>query len=360
MSVVGTSFPKTRAQRAVSVALGVGLAALCLWILEPFLSPIAWATILAYVSWPAYRRVRKALRGSATGSAIAMSALVACMLIVPLLWVLLLARSELIGSLRPLAASLTATLQALPQEVSGVPWIGPLLGEELNRYAANPSIIAGEWTGWLQSWVGAFAAVLGELGRNVIKVLLTLLILFFFYRDGDAMVGDVSPTVKRLSGATLRRCVESGGAIVRAVFFGVIVAAVAQGVIAGVGYRLVGLNAPVLLGVLTGMLSVVPLLGTALVWAPIGIGMIVLGHLGQGLLLLAWGVLLIHPTDNLLHAIFVSKATRLPFLLAALGLVGGLAAFGLVGIFVGPMILGVGLELWRAWAARNSAPPRAY
>ena len=179
MSVVGTPFPKTRAQRAVSVALAVGLAVLCLWILEPFLSSIVWATILAYVSWPAYRRLRKALGGSATGSAIAMSALVACILIIPLLWILLLARSELIGSLRSLAASLTAALQALPHELSGVPWIGTLLKEQLNRYTSSPSIIAGEWTGWLQSWMGALAAVLGELGRNLVKVLLTLLILFF-------------------------------------------------------------------------------------------------------------------------------------------------------------------------------------
>jgi predicted PurR-regulated permease PerM len=80
----------------------------------------------------------------------------------------------------------------------------------------------------------------------------------------------------------------------------------------------------------------------------------------KGSLLLAWGALLIHPIDNFLHAILVSNATRLPFLLVALGLVGGLAAFGLVGLFVGPMILGVALELWRAWAARNGASVRGY
>jgi predicted PurR-regulated permease PerM len=122
----------------------------------------------------------------------------------------------------------------------------------------------------------------------------------------------------------------------------------------------VGFKAPVLLGALTGALAIVPLFGTALVWVPAGIGLMLAGHLWNGLLLLGWGALLVHPTDNLLHAFLVSSATRLPLLLIALGLIGGLAAFGLVGLFLGPLLLGTAFEAWRQWTQEENASAARY
>ena len=108
-----------------------------------------------------------------------------------------------------------------------------------------------------------------------------------------------------------------------------------------------------MLGVLTGLLSAAPLLGTAFVWAPIGVGLVLAGHTWKGILLLAWGVLLVHPIDNVLRPLFISSVTRVPFLLVMFGALGGLAAFGLVGVFVGPVVLGIASAVWQEWVAEK-------
>lgn len=344
---------KSTARRIVTGLLVTLLAALCLWVLRPFLSSLAWATILAYVSWPAYRRLRKGFGQSDSAAALVMTVLMSCALIVPLLWLLFLLRSELMSSYREIVASVVAALQSIPASLHRLPWIGNLLDLELKRYATNPAAINHELAGWLQSGMVAAATLLGNLGRSLVRVLLTIVILFFLYRDGARLAREISRATLRLLGGAAARYGQAAGAITRAVFFGVIVAAIAQGVIAGIGYRVVGLAAPALLGALTGALSIIPLFGTALIWVPVAIGLIVAGSLWKGLILLGWGVLLVHPTDNLLHAFLVSSATRLPLLLVALGLVGGLAAFGLVGLFVGPVLLGTALELWQQWARQE-------
>ena len=151
------------------------------------------------------------------------------------------------------------------------------------------------------------------------------------------------------------RYVQAAGKITQAVFFGFIVSAAAQGLIAAIGYRLAGLTAPVLLGALTAVTSVIPSgppsYGSRSVsgfwWPAPG---------GKGLLLLAWGALLVNPADNLLRLLLVSNAARLPLLLVALGVIGGLSAFGLVGLFAGPVLLGLALKLWRDYTSGAFAP----
>ena len=329
--------------------LGASLAVLCLWVLAPFLASIIWATILAYVSWPAYRLVRRPSGQSATAAALVMILLVTCLLVVPLLWLLVLLRNELMGSFKPIAASLSQGAHLVAEAALRIPWLGPLLQDQSNRYLADPSVLVRESLSVLQAWLGALASVLGGLGRGLAKILLTLLLLFFFYRDGDTIARELGHAAERLFGSRHVRFVRTAGAITRAVFFGIVLSAAAQGLIAGIGYRLAGLSAPALLGALTSVLSVIPLVGTALVWLPIAITLVVAGAWGKGLFLLAWGTLLVHPTDNLLRPLLVSNAARLPFLLVALGAIGGMSAFGLIGVFAGPVLLGLAMELWRQW-----------
>ena len=339
-------------RRTLLGLLGASLTVLCLWVLAPFLASIIWATILAYVSWPACRLVRRPFGRSATAAALVMILLVTCLLVVPLLWLVVLLRNELMGSFKPIAAALSQGAHLVGEAALRIPWLGPLLRDQSNRYLADPSVLVRESLGVLQTWLGALASVLGGLGRGLAKILLTLLLLFFFYRDGDTIAQELGHAAKRLFGSRHVRYVRAAGAITRAVFFGIVLSAAAQGLIAGIGYRLAGLSAPALLGALTSVLSVIPLIGTALVWLPIAITLVVAGAWGKGLFLLAWGMLLVHPTDNLLRPLLVSNAARLPFLLVALGAIGGMSAFGLIGVFAGPVLLGLAMELWRQWTDR--------
>jgi predicted PurR-regulated permease PerM len=182
---------------------------------------------------------------------------------------------------------------------------------------------------------------------------ITLFTLFFFYRDGDTIVRQLARVAKRFFDPRLDRYLDAAGVMTRVVVYGLLITAVAQGVIAGLGYWIFGLEAPAVLGALTGLLSLAPILGTAFVWAPIGVGLVLAGHLWKGLMLLVWGCLLVHPVDNVLRPLFISSVARVPFLVVMFGALGGLAAFGLLGVFVGPVLLGVADAIWCEWVTEE-------
>ncbi len=341
--------PLTQRRILLSLLLG-SLGLLCLLVLKQFLAPIAWAGILAYASWPLYRRLHGLLRTHNATTAFLMTLLVTCAVIGPVLWLVVLVRDELLDAYRQLADYLSQGPHALPTIIREIPWVGEKLQIRLDQYTTDPTALAREVSQWLQNSGERMTAMLGDIGRNLTKLLLTMVTLFFFYRDGDSIVLQSHQIVRRFFGDRLDRYVAAAGAMTRAVLFGFIVTAFAQGVIAGIGYRIVGLEAPVLLAALTGVLSAVPLVGTAAVWVPTGLWLLATGPLWKGLVLLVWGFLLVHPTDNFLRPLLISNATRVPFLLVMFGAIGGLTSFGLVGVFVGPVLLGIAMMIWREWA----------
>lgn len=284
-----------------------------------------------------------------------MTLAVASVAVVPLLWLLVLVRRELGETYQDFTAYLVQGHHTLPTVIRDLPVLGTWLQESLDRYASDPAALGREITLGLQRWGSQLASVLGDLGRNLGKLLISLFTLFFFYRDGEALVGQLRRVAARFLGNRLDASIHAAGLMTRAVVYGLLITAFLQGLIAGIGYRIVGLEAPVLLGALTGLVSTAPLLGTAFVWAPLAVSLLVAGHIWQGALLLAWGILLVHPTDNILRPLLISNATRVPFLLVMFGALGGLAAFGLIGVFVGPVLLGVATAIWQEWATRESA-----
>jgi predicted PurR-regulated permease PerM len=326
------------------------LAVACLFVLRPFLAPVLWAAILAYASWPLYRRLRRPLSRFNTFTALLMTLLMTCAVVVPVLWILMLVQSELLNAYRALTSYLARGPQALPAAIRDIPWLGNLLQEQLNRFSSDPAALAREATGWIQRSALALASVLGDIGRNFLKILFAVLTLFFLYRDGDTIAHQSRVVARRFFGDRLDPYANTTGMMTRAVLYGLLATAFAQGLMAGVGYRVVGLDGPVLLGVLTGVLSVIPAIGTGIVWAPLGVWLLMNGSVWKGVLLLVWGSLLVHPIDNVLRPLLISNATRVPFLLVLFGAIGGLTTFGLVGTFVGPVLLGIAMAIWREWA----------
>ena len=332
----------------LAILVGV-LAALCLLVLRPFFAPTLWAAILAYVTWPLYCRFRIPFGRFSTAAASLMTVVVIGVAVVPVLWLVVLIQHELSDAYRNLIAYLSEGPHRLPVVIRDIPWFGSWVQDHFDRYSSEPTALGRELASGLQLWSGQLGALLGGASRNVGKLLVALLTLFFFYRDGDSMVRQIRRVGTRFFEHRLDRYVSAAGTMTRAVVYGLLITAVAQGVIAGLGYRIVGLEAPAVLGALTGVLSTVPLVGTALVWAPLGAGLIIAGHTWKGILLLVWGVLLVHPTDNLLRPLLISRVARVPFLLAMFGALGGLTAFGLIGLFVGPVLLGVASAVWLEW-----------
>jgi predicted PurR-regulated permease PerM len=341
----------TSVRRLLLAAAVMGLGFACLLVLRLFIVPILWAAILAYTGWPLFLRLRSLLRGLNTLTALLMTLIIGCAVVLPLLWILVIVQSELVSAYRMLRPHLAHGTPQLPQLLQRLPWLGTRLQGALQRYSANPGALAQEASSYLLSWASRLGTILGGVGRNVLKLALTLLTLFFFFRDGETIVAQSSGVLRHFFQERLDPYVATAGRMTRAVVYGLLVTAFAQGLIAGVGYAVLGLATPVLLGVLTGILSVVPLAGTAIVWVPTAIWLMLDAHLIRGIILLLWGALLVHPAENVLRPLLISNAMRVPFLLVMFGAIGGLAAFGLVGVFLGPVLLAIAMAVWREWAA---------
>jgi predicted PurR-regulated permease PerM len=271
--------------------------------------------------------------------------------ILPILWLSILVSNELIYAYRSLAVYLAEKPAILPDFIHRIPWLGEQAQRQIDQLSGGPAVLSNQIAGWIQTWASEITGLVGGVGRSIGKLLVVMLTLFFFYRDGEYIRRQFRLVVTKLFGDRLDRYIVTVGAMTRAVLYGFLITAFAQGLIAGVGYAILGLHGSVLLGALTGILSVVPVLGTALVWGPLGAYLLITGHIWKGVILLMWGLLLVHPTDNVLRPLLISNATHVPFIIVMFGVIGGVAATGLVGVFVGPIALALGLAIWRSWAS---------
>ena len=327
---------------------------MCVVVLRPFLSSIAWALVLCYVTWPAYGLVRRPFGRFATPAALAMVLLATAAVVLPALWLIKAVTNETALAYRALTA-VAATEHPLPQFLRAIPWLGDELQRQIDNWRAEPALIGREIAEWLQRSTLQVTAVLGRLGRGAAKLLITLLTAFFLYRDGDGLRRQGRRALDRIAGARLDPYLAVATSTTRAVVYGLIVTTFAQGLVAGLGYLLVGVEGAALLGALTGLLSVVPVLGTSLVWGSVGLYLIAAGHAWRGVAMLAWGFLIVHPVDNVLRPLLISNIAKFPFLPTFFGVIGGIAAFGLIGAVIGPVVLAIGLNLWRAWSEGGPA-----
>jgi len=335
--------------RVLLGALLGALAVLCVVVLGPFIVPIGWAAALAYTSWPAYRVVQRFCRGRHTLAATVMTTVVVLVLTGPLLSLAVLLQGEIVAAYQAAQAYQADGTRTLPAFVRGIPW----LGELAQRYADEPALIKKLIIDWAQRSRPELLGIAGTITQSVADLFTAIVTVFFFYRDGEKLSRQAVRVLRRFFGKRLDRYLRAAGGMTRAVVFGLLITALAQGTIAGIGYAVFGVEAPVLLGVLTALASIVPVVGTLLVWGSAGVLLMVGGHLWPGLGLLAWGTLLVHPADNIIRPLMISNVTEIPFLLVMFGVLGGLAAFGLIGLFIGPVVLAIATAVWREWSAAD-------
>lgn len=325
-----------------------GLLLLSFQVIEFFIVPVAWAAILAYVTWPLHARLRRGLRGHGSVSALLMTLLLAAAFVLPTLLLVALLRGELASAYQAVVAYMDRGPLKLPDVITRIPWVGAQLQEFLGRLTSNPELLRSQIAAWIEPLLGQTGQIVGGVGRNAAKLGLALLTVFFFYRDGERIVSQMRRVLLRFIGARLDRYVDAVGATTKAVVYGIVLTALAQGVLAGIGYWAAGVDSAVFLGALTALVALLPF-GTPFVWGSIGIWLLLNGQTVAGAGLLLWGIFVVSWVDNLIRPMVISSATRIPFLLVFFGVLGGLAAFGLVGLFLGPVILAVFIAVWQEW-----------
>lgn len=337
--------------RRVLVALLLGVLGLAVGlVLLPFIVPLLWAAILGFVSFPLFARLSAIVGGRRNLAAALATMLMASAFVAPLFLLIAMLQGELGAALSAVKAFLHRGPHTLPEPIASLPVIGAWLQSLLDTASADPAAFSR----MLAEWAGArgeeITRLVGGAGRNAAKFALSLIALFFIYRDGERLLMQVRHVLHRAIGARIDHYLQAIAATTRAVVYGLVLTALAQGTLAGLGYAVAGLKAPLLLGALTALLALLPF-GAPLVWVPVGVWLVINGEMAAGAGLLAWGALVVSWVDNLIRPAVISNATDIPFLLVMFGVLGGLAAFGLIGVFIGPVVLAVAVAVWREWLA---------
>lgn len=312
-------------------------------MLRPFWEALAWSFILAAVSWPLYKRLHGALRQRDTLAAVVMSLGVVAIVVVPMALIF----SSLFAELGP-AYEIVKNLLISPPPPPD--WLGRVPGLQQAWLDASEALRHGSGLGkdLLLPLLRPGTQALALVGANLGQAGLALFTLFFLYRNGDRYLVQAKAVLAHLLGERAERLLDPTKEAMRAVFAGVILAAVAQGIAAGLGFALVGLRAPILLGVATSLLALIPF-GAVLIWGTAAAGLFFAGATLKGIIMVAWGVIIVSSVDNLVRPLVISGTSRLPYLQTFFFILGGLAAFGLVGLFIGPALLAVWMVLWDEW-----------
>jgi predicted PurR-regulated permease PerM len=333
------------------------LVVLCLRILGPFLPALLWATTIVIATWPLLLRVQK-LAWNRRGLAVtAMTATLLLVFVLPFSLAVgaIVTHAEAITD--QLRSLLTLELPPLPAWVESLPFLGERIATAWNELAAaRQGGLADELRPYISSVALWFAASVGNVGGLFLQFLMTLVITAILYTSGESAAETVRRFAERLAGAQGDAAVRLAAQAIRAVALGVVVTAVVQSVMGGIGLLVAGVPFAALLTAVMFMLALAQL-GPVLVLVPSVAWLFWTGKSGWGTFLLVWTVV-VTPLDNILRPMLIRRGANLSFLLVFAGVVGGLVAFGLVGIFIGPVVLAVSSALITAWVDAGLGPAK--
>ena len=341
-------------RRAGSVVARVGgalvLLGASLFLMRPFLVPIAWAGILGYLTWPLYRGVRRHTRRPRLSAALFTLA-VALLIGVPVAWILVALATEASNGIGAAREWVNAGAP-LPSWITERAWLATRLERLRSGSIVEPTEIAKYATSYAANVSGQLVAVAGSLAGNAFKFAITMTTLFFFYLDGEKLIEQAARLVRVIFPQAREQLLPYVGGVVRAVVFGLLGTAIVQGMVAGFGFWLFGVPSPVALGALTSVGSFIPM-GPVLVWAGATLWLLANDHLAAAAGMAIWGMGLVSTIDNVLRPILISGGpANIPFLLVLFGVLGGLLSFGMLGLFIGPVLLSVTFALVADFARR--------
>jgi predicted PurR-regulated permease PerM len=335
---------------AVLLALGIG----CLVVLRPFVSALLWAVVLSFSSWPIYRWLLRLLGNRRTLAALVMTLGMVLIVLMPFVIVGL----TLGDNVKALTAATRHWVAdgppSPPAWLAKLPVVGAHAASYWQNLAADSARLWTEAQRFIEpvsSWLLKVGLV---LGGGLMELALSIFIAFFLFRDGAAAAQRLSASVERIGGERGGHLLTVAGKTVRGVVYGILGTALAQAVAAGIGFVIAGVPGAALLALLTFFSSVVPIVGTAVVWVPAAIWLFNQGSTGWGIFMVIWGIGVAN-IDNVVKPWLISQGSNMPFILIFFGVLGGAIAFGFIGVFLGPTLLAVGFRLVTEW----SSTPRA-
>lgn len=338
--------PFTRLAAVILLVIG------CLIVLRPFVAAILFACAITISSWPLYLRLLNKVKGLRSLAAAIMSVGLTLLILVPLTLVTWNIADNAASFYDHFKASLGSGTLAPPAWLRDLPLVGEMIDTYLRRLLGSREELLNVAKNLLEP---ARHLLLGGgvlLGSGVAQVSLAVFVSFFLYRDGVTMLASLGRAMDKLIGAEQATSVsDTISRTVRGVMYGLLGTALAQSVVAAVGFLIAGVPAVALLSVATFLLSLIPV-GPPIIWIGATIWLFDHGQTGWAIFMAVWGVLLISGVDNVVKPLLISRGSSLPFILVLLGVMGGVLAFGFVGLFIGPTLLAVGMGLLRNYTAQ--------
>jgi len=323
------------------------------WVMAPFWSALFWGAVLAFASWPVMRLLTRWLGGRESLAAGILTLVWMLLVALPLVWL----GFNLADHVRD-AVGLIKDIQ-----VDGLPeaptWLGsiPFVGERLvamwdsiDQQGAALMVTLKPYLGQVGNWLLARSA---QIGGGILELTLSLVFVFFFYRDGPRLAMFVHRLLERLIGERAGYYIELVAGTVQRVVNGVIGTAAAQALLALIGFWIAGVPGALVLGIVTFLLSLIPM-GPPLIWIPATAWLAWKGDYTYAVFLGVWGTFIISGVDNVLKPYLISRGGNLPLVIVLLGVFGGLIAFGFIGLFIGPTLLAVAYSLLTDWSASQA------
>ncbi len=340
----------------IGMLLLLGALAYLIWrIVSPLWQPLLWAVLLGSLLAPFNASLAARLGGRPKLASAITTVGVVLLVLLPILAIagaVASQASQLVGRID--TTSLRATdlhLSRIPMLARPLEWLEATAGISLAQIETY--IVSGAKR-LLEVVAGSGGTVfLGAIG-TVVSFMLMLFVLFFVLRDGPRFARvavQMLPIEPALRGKLWRHLID----VTRAVFMGIGLTALVQGTLLGVGFAIAGLPSPLVFGVLAVLLALVPVVGTAIMWIPATIWLVIQGEFGYAVFMAAWGVIVVGGVDNILRPMLISGRAEVPTLAVFIGVMGGLSAFGFIGLFLGPIVLGLLVALFR-FAAEALAP----
>ncbi|MCC6204344.1 MAG: AI-2E family transporter [Hyphomicrobiales bacterium] len=316
-----------------------------------FLFPVLTAIVIAFASWPLYRRLLRLVDGNRTLGATLALLLILAFLIVPIVY----ASSYAVAEIREWvgwAFEANRVGAPTPQWIVALPWIGEWLNEQWTARFGHPGgigeviqLISGSN---IRNIYQTVLAAGGSAFSLLLAILFMLIALFFAYRDGEKLVAQVDLVGERILPMRWERISRVVPATISSTVMGMTLIAIGEGVVLGTAYWIAGVPSPVTLGVLTGIMALIPG-GAPLAMTLVSIYLAASGSLFAGLALFAWGTTELFIVDKTIRPKLVGGPIKLPFLPTFFGLVGGVKTMGFLGLFIGPVLMALLVAIWREW-----------
>ncbi len=338
---------------AVTAALAL-LVFGCYLVIRPFITAFLWSGIITVSTWTIYLRARTLLGGRRGLAAAGMGLALTAVLLIPITSLVLTLMNNWHVLTERFSTIMAGGLGHPPTWLSGLPLVGETATQYWNTVSANPDVLTQDVKPLIKPVKDFFLGFTAGLGRGLLEFALALLLSTLLFIWGESTAHVVTRIATHLGGDTGRRQVGVVASTVRGVFNGVIGTSAAQALLGLIGFWLAGVPGAFLLGMATFFLSVVPG-GPVLLWLPAAIWLNVTGETGWAIFMAVWGFFVVSGADNILRPLLIGKGVQAPLALIFLGVIGGILAFGFLGLFIGPTLLAIAYNLYLDWLAEREA-----